>query len=50
MSNEPEIRNEKFETPKGLGAYRADRDDFSRLLYLFVEEMRVQKQPRENGA
>ncbi len=50
MSNEPETRNEKPETPKGLAAYRADRDSFSRLLYLAFQEMRVQKQPRENGA
>jgi hypothetical protein len=36
--------------PEGLAGYRADRDDFSRLLYLVYQEVRARKEGPEEGA
>ncbi|MGH6631242.1 MAG: hypothetical protein ACREB3_16060 [Burkholderiales bacterium] len=44
-----ETRNEKPETREGLADYRADRDDFGRLLYLVFQEIQAQKEAREKG-
>ena len=47
---ERETRNEGPETGEGLADYRADRDDFARLLYLVFQEIRKQKEQRAKGA
>lgn len=50
MSTEPETRNENQETRETLAAYRADRDDFPRLLYLLFQEIQVRKEAGERSA
>lgn len=42
---DPEARSSHC--PEGLAAYRADRDDFSRLLYLVYREIRAQKETNQ---
>jgi hypothetical protein len=48
MSVEPETGYEERTKRDRLAEYRADCDDFGRLLYLVFEEIRIQGEAREN--
>ncbi len=50
MVDERETRNRQPEPHEGVADYRADRDDFGRLLYLVLQEIRAQKGAREKAA
>ena len=50
MAEEPQTKNENPETPESLADYRADRDDFGRLLYLVFQEIRTQEKARQKPA
>jgi hypothetical protein len=42
--NEPDPGGDELHVHEGLADYRADRDDFSRLLYLVFREIRGKRE------